>query len=109
MFTRKIKWLMSIALVVWLLFFALNTFAQTPVKNIVLVHGAFADGSGWEAVYKILKKKGYQVSVVGNPNTGMPEDVAATSLVLKGNKDRFYWLATLTGVQLLPKLVAPEM
>lgn len=63
--------------------FALNTYAQTPVKNIVLVHGAFADGSGWEAVYKILKKKGYQVSVVGNPNTGMPEDVAATSLVLK--------------------------
>lgn len=52
--------------------------AQTPVKNIVLVHGAFADGSGWEALYHILTKKGYKVSVVGNPNTGFADDVAAT-------------------------------
>ncbi len=51
--------------------------AQTQVKNIVLVHGAFADGSGWEEVYKILKKKGFNVSVVANPNTSFPEDVAA--------------------------------
>jgi pimeloyl-ACP methyl ester carboxylesterase len=57
-------------------------FAQSPVKNIVLVHGAFADGSGWEAVYKILKQKGYSVSVVGNPNTGLADDVAATKRVL---------------------------
>jgi pimeloyl-ACP methyl ester carboxylesterase len=57
-------------------------FAQTPVKNVVLVHGAFADGSGWEPVYKILKKKGYNVSVVGNPNTGFADDVAATKRVL---------------------------
>ena len=56
--------------------------AQTPVKNIVLVHGAFADGSGWEAVYKILKKKGFNVSVVGNPNTGLQDDVAATKRVI---------------------------
>jgi len=56
--------------------------AQSPVKNVVLVHGAFADGSGWEAVYKILKKKGYNVSVVGNPNTGFADDVAATKRVL---------------------------
>ena len=56
--------------------------AQTPVKNIVLVHGAFADGSGWEGVYKILKKRGYNVSMVGNPNTGFAEDVKAASLVL---------------------------
>jgi pimeloyl-ACP methyl ester carboxylesterase len=52
--------------------------AQTPVKNVVLVHGAFADGSGWEALYKILTGKGYNVSVVGNPNTSFAEDVAAT-------------------------------
>jgi pimeloyl-ACP methyl ester carboxylesterase len=56
--------------------------AQGPVKNIVLVHGAFADGSGFEAVYKILKSRGYNVSVVGNPDTGMPDDVAATQRVL---------------------------
>jgi len=59
-----------------------NVSAQTPVKNIVLVHGAFADGSGWEAVYKLLKKKGYNVSIVGNPNTGLADDVAATKRVI---------------------------
>jgi pimeloyl-ACP methyl ester carboxylesterase len=56
--------------------------AQTPVKNIVLVHGAFADGSGWEGVYKILKKRGYHVSIVGNPNTSLTNDADATKLVL---------------------------
>lgn len=55
---------------------------QAPVKNIVLVHGAFADGSGWEATYQILKKKGYNVSVVGNPNTSLADDVAATKRVI---------------------------
>lgn len=59
-----------------------QSFAQAPVKNIVLVHGAFADGSGWEPVYKILKKRGYNVSVVGNPNTGLQDDVEATKRVL---------------------------
>lgn len=52
------------------------------IKNIVLVHGAFADGSGWEDVYKILVKKGYNVSVVGNPNTGLQDDAEATRRVL---------------------------
>jgi len=52
-------------------------FAQKEVKNIVLVHGAFADGSGWEAVYNVLKKKGFNVAVVANPNTSFAEDVAA--------------------------------
>lgn len=59
-----------------------HVLAQEPVKNIVLVHGAFADGSGWQAVYDVLKKKGYNVSVVGNPNTGLADDVAATKRVL---------------------------
>ncbi|MFT3796166.1 alpha/beta fold hydrolase [Flavobacterium sp.] len=54
-----------------------NLFAQKQVKNIVLVHGAFADGSGWEGVYNLLKKKGFNVSVVANPNTSFAEDVAA--------------------------------
>ena len=48
----------------------------------MLVHGAFADGSGWEGVYKILTKKGYNVSVVGNPNTSLVDDVDATKRVL---------------------------
>lgn len=53
-----------------------------PVKNIVLVHGAWADGSGWKGVYDILTKDGYTVSVVANPDTGLTDDVAATQRVL---------------------------
>jgi len=56
--------------------------AAAPVKNIVLVHGAWADGSGWKGVYDILTKDGYTVSVVANPDTGIPDDVAATQRVL---------------------------
>src|SRR4030095_3858789 len=56
------------------------------VKNIVLVHGAFADGSGWQKVYTILKSSGYNVSIVGNPNTGVEDDVAATKRVLDRQK-----------------------
>ena len=44
--------------------------AAGPVKNIVLVHGAWADGSGWRGVYDILTKDGFTVSVVANPDTG---------------------------------------
>jgi pimeloyl-ACP methyl ester carboxylesterase len=66
-----------------LLFMVTNTvFSQKQVKNIVLVHGAFADGSGWEGVYNILKNKGYNVSVVANPNTSLADDVTATNRVL---------------------------
>ena len=54
----------------------------TAVKNIVLVHGAWADGSGFKGVYDILTKEGFNVSVVANPDTGIPDDVAATQRVL---------------------------
>jgi len=53
-----------------------------PVKNIVLVHGAWADGSGWKGVYDILAKDGYNVSIVQEPETSFKEDVAATKRVL---------------------------
>lgn len=53
-----------------------------PVKNIVLVHGAWADGSGWRGVYDILVKDGFKVSVVANPDTALADDVAATQRVL---------------------------
>jgi pimeloyl-ACP methyl ester carboxylesterase len=57
--------------------------AQNPeVKNIVLVHGAWADGSGWKGVYDILVKDGYSVSIVQEPETSFKEDVAATKRVL---------------------------
>ena len=52
------------------------------MKNIVLVHGGFVDGSGWEGVYNILKNEGYDVSVVQNPTTSLKDDVAATKRVL---------------------------
>jgi len=53
-----------------------------PVKNIVLVHGAFADGSGWRGVYDELTKRGYRVTVVQNPLTSLADDVAATQRAL---------------------------
>src|SRR5579863_1795726 len=56
--------------------------AAEPVKNIVLVHGAFADGSGWRHVADILGKDGYTVSVVQEPLTSLADDVAATKRVL---------------------------
>ena len=49
---------------------------------IVLVHGGFVDGSGWEDVYRILKKDGYDVSIVQNPTTSLTDDVAATKRVV---------------------------
>jgi len=53
-----------------------------PVKNVVLVHGAFADGSGWRRVLDILGKDGYAVTVVQEPLTSLADDVAATKRVL---------------------------
>lgn len=52
------------------------------MKNVVLVHGAFVDGSGWRPVYDILARDGYKVSVVQQPLTGLDNDVAATNRVL---------------------------
>jgi pimeloyl-ACP methyl ester carboxylesterase len=52
------------------------------VRNIVLVHGAWADGSGWRGVYDILVKDGYNVSIVQEPETSFQDDVAATKRVL---------------------------
>src|SRR6202453_3259514 len=52
------------------------------IRNIVLVHGAWADGSGWKGVYDIIIKDGYNVSIVQEPETSFKEDVAATKLTL---------------------------
>src|SRR5215472_5913715 len=51
-------------------------------RNIVIVHGAFADGSGWRAVHDILEKDGYRVTLVQEPLTGLADDVAATKRVV---------------------------
>ncbi len=52
-------------------------------KNIVIVHGAFADASGWEAVFNILKNDGYNVTLVQNPLTSLEDDVAVTERALE--------------------------
>jgi len=56
--------------------------AVDGVKNIVLVHGGFVDGSGWKGVYNVLKRDGYSVAVVQNPTISLADDVRATKRVL---------------------------
>jgi pimeloyl-ACP methyl ester carboxylesterase len=56
--------------------------AAEGVKNVVLVHGGFVDGSGWRGVYDLLKKDGYNVAIVQNPTTSLADDVAVTKRTL---------------------------
>ena len=58
------------------------SFTDQEIKNIVLVHGAFADGSGWRGVYDRLTALGYRVTIVQNPLTSLEDDVEATTRVL---------------------------
>lgn len=81
------RYFMFAALIFSLLFATTNSNAQTktttaPIKNVVLVHGAFADGSGWRGLYDILSKKGYNVTVVQNPLSSLEDDVRVTNLAL---------------------------
>jgi pimeloyl-ACP methyl ester carboxylesterase len=79
---QKAFWSLFLALFLFLCcaLFAQN--AEHSVRNIVLVHGAWADRSGWKGVYDILIKDGYNVSIVQEPETSFKEDVAATKRVL---------------------------
>ena len=61
---------------------AVTCSASAAVKTIVLVHGAFSDGSGWKHVADILTRDGYSVRAVQQPETSFEEDVAATRRVL---------------------------
>jgi pimeloyl-ACP methyl ester carboxylesterase len=79
--TRLTSGLLVSALTLSTLGSALESNAQT-VKNVVLVHGAFADGSGFKGLYDVLTKKGYNVTVVQNPLSSLEADVAATKLAL---------------------------
>src|SRR5918996_584991 len=79
---------------------------------VVLVHGGFVDGSGWESVYKILKKDGYSVSVVQNPTTSLADDVAATSRIVQAQTNQIvlvghsYGGAVITEAGSHPKVAA---
>jgi pimeloyl-ACP methyl ester carboxylesterase len=55
---------------------------STSPVSVVLVHGGFVDGAGWEGVYNVLKNDGYHVSIVQNPTTSLADDVAATRLAI---------------------------
>ncbi|KRB42494.1 MAG: alpha/beta hydrolase [Pseudomonadota bacterium] len=57
--------------------------AQPKTVSVVLVHGGFVDGSGWEAVHRILRQDGYQVSVVQHPTLSLEGDVAATAMIIE--------------------------
>jgi pimeloyl-ACP methyl ester carboxylesterase len=59
-----------------------QTTASQRVSNVILVHGGFVDGSGWQGVYEVLKKDGYNVSIVQNPTTSLADDVAVTKRML---------------------------
>ncbi|MCC9621471.1 alpha/beta hydrolase [Thalassospira sp. MA62] len=67
--------------------------SSSPVHNVVLVHGAFADGSGWRGVYDDLRARGYHVTIVQNPLSSLADDVAATQRAI----DRLDGPAVLVG------------
>ncbi|MBV9672109.1 MAG: alpha/beta hydrolase [Verrucomicrobia bacterium] len=77
---RRIK--NCFVLVVACLVLAWPASASPPIKNIVLVHGAFVDGSGWQPVYDNLVQDGYRVTLVQEPLTSLEEDVAAVRRIL---------------------------
>src|SRR6202008_518370 len=56
--------------------------AAAGVKNVLLIHGGFVDGSGWQGVYELLKKDGYHVTILQNPTTSLADDVAVTKRML---------------------------
>jgi pimeloyl-ACP methyl ester carboxylesterase len=80
-FNRKISLAPAVSGAIILCVFAASALAA-PVKNIVLVHGAWVDGSGWRGVYDILLRDGYNVTMVQEPETLFETDVAATKRVL---------------------------
>ena len=60
----------------------LESRAAVGVQNLLLIHGGFVDGSGWQGVYEVLKKDGYHVTIVQNPTTSLTDDVAVTKRLL---------------------------
>jgi pimeloyl-ACP methyl ester carboxylesterase len=80
--TRRVSHFLSIVLLLLTCHALSAQNEEHRVRNIVLVHGAWADGSGWKGVYDILVKDGYKVSIVQEPETSFKEDVATTKRTL---------------------------
>ena len=81
---RAVRGISQSLCIVFLLFTCGVLSAQTKenrVRNIVLAHGAWADGSGWKGVYDILVKDGYNVSIVQEPETSFQDDVTAVKRI----------------------------
>src|ERR1700722_7898693 len=81
-YSERLK-MKTLSIVFTVLSMALASLAVAGVKNIVLVHGAFADGSGWRPVASILEHDGYTVYIIQEPETSFEADVAATRIVLE--------------------------
>jgi len=78
---KMVSFLATVAAITGLAIVPVSARAET-VKNIVLVHGAWVDASGWKAVYDILTKEGFNVTMVQEPETSLADDVTATRRIL---------------------------
>jgi hypothetical protein len=77
--------------------------ADSAPTNVVLVHGAFVDGSTWRGVYDLLAEDGYRVAVVQNPTLSLQGDAAETGGLLTRKTDQSYWWGTRTGERSSPR------
>src|SRR5579863_4225243 len=76
---QRVRWLSVIALILAAgVFIRAQAETTQNVKDVVIVHGAFADGSGWQSVYRILTRQGYSVTIVQDPTISLDDDVART-------------------------------
>ena len=82
MIVSKSRGYAAIALAAAILCASVDAANAAPVRNIVLVHGAWVDASGWKPVYEILTRDGYDVTMVQEPLTSLEDDVAATNRIL---------------------------
>jgi len=82
MSTKAVKSMFNFAAALFLLAVVSASAQAAPVKNIVLVHGAWVDGSGWKPVYELLTKDGFNVTIVQEPLTSLENDVTATRRII---------------------------
>ena len=83
----------------------MTTRPKAPSMNVVLVHGGFVDGAGWRGVYDILKKDGFNVSIVQNPTISLAGDVSATKLIIDSQPGPVIWSGTPMAGLSSPRLV----
>jgi len=98
MIHRNLRFHLTVAIAAFFAFcLATAPAIAAPIKNIVLVHGAWAEWFGWKGVYNMLTKDGYKVSIVQEPETSFQEDVAAISASSLYRMDHAFLSPTVTG------------